>query len=246
MGEPSVGRAKQYRGDSSEVCYSQSPWFCSDDIPSESWEGFVVQIEDVLERAGVKFTKGRSRESELTLKFRAIEKELVVNITNRRQLDAMFSKSVPAWLGKWITLYVQTGVRTGDGEVKNGIRIRFQEGGARPPTTAPKSAATKPASEAPPTAAPKAAPAGPAKLTVDSDLPEVAGMRRDVWNMIQTGGSLELARVCSALGIPIAGKKPSEIIVTLTAAEIERVWLHSAPLGGQPLPSTPNPTSGQA
>lgn len=156
MGEPSMGTAKQYRGDSTEVCTSSSPWFCSEDIPSDSWDRFVVQIEDVFERRGVKFFKGKSRPSELTLKFTGIEKELVVNVTNRRVIDGMFSPATPNWIGKWVTLYVQKGITTGGGEVKNGVRFR-DDGpkGARPPVQhAPPPVAPKPPAT-PPTEAPR-------------------------------------------------------------------------------------------
>lgn len=134
MGEPSMGSAEKFRGDSTEVCTSSSPWFSAEDIPADSWDGIVIQIEDVLARKGVKFNKGRSRPRELSLKFAGIDKELVVNVTNRRILDSMFTPATANWVGKWVTAYVQKGITTGDGSTKNGIRFR-DDGpkGARPP-----------------------------------------------------------------------------------------------------------------
>lgn len=136
MGEPNMGHAEKFRGDSTEVCTSSSPWFSAEDIPADSWDGFVVQIEDVLVRKGVKFNKGKSRPRELALKFTGIEKELVVNVTNRRILDSMFTPATANWVGKWVTAYVQKGITTGDGSTKNGIRFR-DDGpkGARPPVS---------------------------------------------------------------------------------------------------------------
>lgn len=162
MGEPSMGSAEKFRGDSTEVCTSSSPWFSSEDIPAEAWDGTVVQIEDVLVRKGVKFNKGKSRPRELCLKFKDVDKELVVNVTNRRILDSMFSPATERWVGKWVTLYVQKGIQTGDGSTKNGVRFR-DDGprGARPPVqAAPPAAAPKPA--AAPPVAPAAAPVTPA------------------------------------------------------------------------------------
>lgn len=136
MGEPNMGHAEKFRGDSTEVCTSSSPWFSAEDIPADSWDGVVLQIEDVLVRKGVKFNKGKSRPRELSLKFAGIEKELVVNVTNRRILDSMFTPATANWVGKWVTAYVQKGITTGDGSTKNGIRFR-DDGpkGARPPVS---------------------------------------------------------------------------------------------------------------
>lgn len=142
MAEPSMGNAKQFRGDSTDICTSSSPWFNAEDIPADSWTRYVVQIEDVLERTGVKFNKGRSRPKELTLKFTGHEKELVVNVTNRRIIDGMFTPATPKWIGKWVTLYVQGGITTGDGSTKNGIR--FRDDG---PKGAPSPVSSKPAAD---------------------------------------------------------------------------------------------------
>lgn len=173
MGEPSMGNAERFRGDSTEVCTSSSPWFSSEDIPADSWDGIVVQIEDVLVRKGVKFNKGKSRPRELCLKFAGIDKELVVNVTNRRIIDGMFSPATERWVGKWVTLYVQKGITTGDGSTKNGIRFR-DDGpkGARPPVQ-----------HAPPPVAPKPPPAQPAATTAPAtNAPGAPAAPDAVWN----------------------------------------------------------------
>lgn len=137
MGEPNMGTAEEFRGDSTEVCTSSSPWFSAEDIPADSWDGVILQIENVLVRKGVRFNKGKSRPRELSLKFKDVEKELVVNVTNRRIIDSMFTPATANWVGKWVTAYVQKGITTGDGSTKNGIRFR-DDGpkGARPPASA--------------------------------------------------------------------------------------------------------------
>lgn len=118
-----MGRAEPYRGQASDVCYSQSPWFNADEIPADAWDGYVVQIEEVRARRGVRFNKGRARDVELFLKFAGIEKELRVNVTIRRSLDALIGPMCADWFGKWITLYVQGGIDTNEGK-KNGVRVR--------------------------------------------------------------------------------------------------------------------------
>ena len=115
MAEPSMGNAKQFRGDSTEVCVSSSPWFNAEDIPADSWTRYVVQIEDVLERTGVKFNKGRSRPRELTLKFTGHEKELVVNASRRAKGPR----------------------RTASGSATTGRRVRRRPSRTSPPRTRP-------------------------------------------------------------------------------------------------------------
>jgi len=148
MAEPSMGRAEPFRGQASDVCFSQSPWFNADEIPADAWGGYVVQIEEVRARKGVNFNKGKARDVELFLKFVGIEKELRVNVTIRRTLDTAISPVCGDWFGKFITLYVQGGIDTSEGK-KNGVRVRP----SLPPQAAPKGQA-KTVSEA------EAAPAG--------------------------------------------------------------------------------------
>lgn len=147
-----MGRAEPFRGQASDVCFSQSPWFNADEIPAESWGGYVVQIEEVRARRGVKFNKGKAREVELFLKFAGIEKELRVNVTIRRTLDSLIGPICADWFGKFITLFVQGGIDTSEGK-KNGVRVKP----SLPPQSAPKGQAAT-ASEAERSAPQQAAP----------------------------------------------------------------------------------------
>ena len=144
MGEPNAGRSEPFRGQASDVCFSQSPWFCCDDIPAENWGGYVVQIEEVQARRGVEFNSGKAREVELFLKFTGIDKPLRVNVTIRRVLDDLISPMCADWFGKFVTLFVQQGVKVGK-EIKNGVRVRQ----ALPPQAAPKPPAAKPSAPPP-------------------------------------------------------------------------------------------------
>lgn len=146
MGEPNMGRAEPFRGQASDVCYSQSPWFNCDEIPAERWDGYTVQIEEVRKRTGVKFNSGKARDVELFLKFVGIEKELRVNVTIRRVLDDILGPSCAAWFGRWITLFVQAGVKVGP-ETKNGVRVRREL--PSPPKAEPERAAAPQAAAKP-------------------------------------------------------------------------------------------------
>ncbi len=139
MAQPDMGTAEPFRGQASDVCFSQSPWFNADEIPADSWGGYVVQIEEVRARRGVKFNKGKARDVELFLKFVGIEKELRVNVTIRRTLDDALGPICADWFGKRITLFVQGGIDTSEGK-KNGVRVRRD----LPPQDAPKPAAPRP------------------------------------------------------------------------------------------------------
>lgn len=148
-----MGRAEPFRGQASDVCFSQSPWFNADEIPAESWGGYVVQIEEVRARRGVKFNKGKAREVELFLKFAGIEKELRVNVTIRRTLDSLIGPICADWFGKFITLFVQGGIDTSEGK-KNGVRVKP----SLPPQSAPRGQSAT-ASEAERSAPQQASPA---------------------------------------------------------------------------------------
>jgi hypothetical protein len=144
MAQPEMGTPEVFRGQASDVCYSTSPWFNCEEIPADSWGGYVVQIEEVRARRGVKFNKGKAKERELFLKFAGIEKELRVGVTIRRVLDEMISPMCGEWFGKRITLFVQGGIDTSEGK-KNGVRVRPN----LPPQVAPKQDAPKPSAPPP-------------------------------------------------------------------------------------------------
>lgn len=210
MAEPSKGTAQQYRGDSRDIVKSDSFWFSSDDVPADATEGYVVQIEDVLARRGVKFNKGRSREVEVFLKFAGIEKELRVNITIRRVLDQVFSPDTSTWVGKWVTLFVQQGIKCEGGEVRTGVRVRNQQ--TRPPE--PRRAASAPARVGAPT--------------------HLANLKA-VQGLLDAGGAAEVKRLADALAFTAAiSGKP---ISAWPEAFVALVVKHAEPLGNEPLPS---------
>lgn len=122
MAAPSMGTAQPYRGPSGKIV-GDSPWFCYADIPDGEGGDYVVVIEDVLERRGVRFAGGAANEVEMFLKFRGIPKELRVNVSIRRVLDDLFTPQTGEWVGKAIALYVQPGIKVGN-DVRSGVRVR--------------------------------------------------------------------------------------------------------------------------
>jgi len=222
MAEPNMGRAEPFRGQASDVCFSQSPWFNADEIPADSWGGYVVQIEEVRARRGVRFNKGKARDVELFLKFAGIEKELRVNVTIRRTLDSLISPLCADWFGKFITLYVQGGIDTSEGK-KNGVRVKP----SLPPQAAPKgqpktvSEATPATADDPfgtiePTPEPAAAPS-PAPEPKKPDF--VSDVIASAAELAKSGadGKATVQRAVTDAGL--AGRKPS----TWTKEEAGRV-----------------------
>jgi hypothetical protein len=99
-----------------------SPWLASEDIKHLETEP-KVEIEAVHRHTDVSFDGGRKKPVVFTLAFKGRKRQLVLNATNRKILTAMYGTDTTEWVGKEITLYVQTGIKVG-GEVKDGLRIR--------------------------------------------------------------------------------------------------------------------------
>lgn len=222
MAEPNMGRAEPFRGQASDVCFSQSPWFNADEIPADSWGGYVVQIEEVRARRGVRFNKGKARDVELFLKFAGIEKELRVNVTIRRTLDSLLGPICADWFGKWITLFVQGGIDTSEGK-KNGVRVKP----SLPPQSAPKgqpktvSEATSAAAEGDdPFGSSEPAPAPAPAAPVEAKKPDfVSDVIASAAELAKSGadGKATVQRAVTDAGL--AGRKPS----TWTKEEAGRV-----------------------
>lgn len=219
MAEPSMGRAEPFRGQASDVCFSQSPWFNADEIPAEAWDGYVVQIEEVRAREGVRFNKGKARPVELFLKFAGIDKELRVNITIRRTLDDILGPTCDRWFGKFITLYVQGGVDTSEGK-KNGVRVRRD----LPPQSAPKGQPKTVSESAPaPADADQFGAGQPSTAATAAPEPRKPDFRADVLASVSelAKSGPDGAETVKAIGarLGLAGRKPS----TWTEDEVKRV-----------------------
>lgn len=220
MAEPNMGRAEPFRGQASDVCFSQSPWFNADEIPAEAWGGYAVQIEEVRARRGVRFNKGKARDVELFLKFAGIEKELRVNVTIRRTLDNLIGPICADWFGKWITLFVQGGIDTSEGK-KNGVRVKP----SLPPQSAPKGqpktvSESMPANDADPFGSIEPSPAPTPSAPVEPRKPDFrADVLASVSELAKSGADGNATAKKAVADAGLAGRKPS----TWTLEEAGRV-----------------------
>ena len=109
----------EFKGHAGEM--RDSPWLASEDI--KHLGDVDVEIEAVNKDTDVKFDEGRGKDVAFSLKFKGKGRRLVINATNRKMLTAMYGTDTQEWVGKTITLYVQSGIRVGK-DTKDGIRIR--------------------------------------------------------------------------------------------------------------------------
>lgn len=110
---------EEFEGTSGEM--RDSPWLASEDIEGKG--DVPVTIEKVFRHRNVEFEGGRKKAIVYALQFERCQRQLVLNGTNRKQINSMFGNKVTDWIGKTIKLYVDPNVRLGS-EVTKGIRIR--------------------------------------------------------------------------------------------------------------------------
>lgn len=99
-----------------------SEWLTNEDIPHS--KDTLVEIEAVKLYRQVKFQQGRTQENMLGLAFKGKRRRLLLNATNRKVLNSLFSTTTGKWSGHTIALYVQPGVRRPDGSTGPAVRIR--------------------------------------------------------------------------------------------------------------------------
>lgn len=98
-----------------------SVWLTQEDVPHD--KETVLLIEAVTRRDNVKFQGGRAKAIMLALRFAGFKRELGLNATNRKTLNALFGPLCKNWVGKRVALFVQQDVSTPDGP-KPAVRIR--------------------------------------------------------------------------------------------------------------------------
>lgn len=126
MDERPIG--KEYAGPSG--IGRDSIWLTAEDLIEG--KDTTVKIASVVLYPRVKFQGGRERTNVLSLRFVGKERELGLNATNRKALNAMFGNISKAWKGQDVTLYV--GETQMAGETVKCVRIRNR--GSRAATAA--------------------------------------------------------------------------------------------------------------
>jgi len=112
----------EYRGLSGIA--RNSAWLDNTNIPHD--KDTRVVIERVFFHKSIKFGPRPAETNRLSVKFVGSEKRLLLNTTNKKTLDALFTPVVGEWYGKAIALFVVHGVHlpgTKDEKV-SAIRIR--------------------------------------------------------------------------------------------------------------------------
>lgn len=115
-----MSKAEVFSGRSSEM-KKDTPWLSSEDIIGLG--DVQVVVEGVCRHQDVEFDAGRKEKTVYSIKFKGKQKQLVINSTNRKMLVSKFGVNVKDWVGKEVTLYVDTNVRM-MGKTVNGIRIK--------------------------------------------------------------------------------------------------------------------------
>lgn len=100
-----------------------SMWLTNEDLIEG--KDFPVEIESVLLYKKVEFLEGRERTNVLALKFKDRERQLLVNGTIRKCLNAMFGSVTKNWTGNTVRLYV-TDVMS-FGQMVKCVRIRNEK-----------------------------------------------------------------------------------------------------------------------
>lgn len=106
------GRASEMR---------DSPWLASEDL--DGIGEIKLTVKAVHKNNDVEFEAGRKKAVVFSLEFEKAKRQLILNGTNRRKMQATYGNNVKDWVGKQITVYVQDGIKVGR-EVKRGLRIR--------------------------------------------------------------------------------------------------------------------------
>lgn len=118
-----LDKGEIYKGPSGAL--KDSRWLTAEDLPTD--RDTVVQIEAVVRRKNVEFARpgGKVDKKDIfgSLRFVGKSKELGLNTTNRRTLDALFSSNCEAWYGKKVALYVDDNVNS-FGHIVSAVRIR--------------------------------------------------------------------------------------------------------------------------
>jgi hypothetical protein len=115
-------KTTEYKGKVSGM--KSSPWLASEDLLGISPQQVV--IAGVYQHEDVPMDGGRKEKLLFAIGFEKIQKQMILNATNRKSLSRQFGADTKAWIGKQVTLTVQDGIRKPGGragETTTGLRI---------------------------------------------------------------------------------------------------------------------------
>jgi len=96
-------------------------WLASEDVGTDV--ELTVTIVDVELHRGVKFDAGRTEDKVPALRFKEIEKHMILNSTNRKFLVRMFGMDTKDWRNQRVAIFVDPDVKFA-GQKVNGLRLR--------------------------------------------------------------------------------------------------------------------------
>jgi hypothetical protein len=115
-------KTEQYTGKVSGM--KTSPWLASEDLLGISPQQVI--IAGVYKHEDVPMDGGRKEKLLFAVGFEKIQKQMILNATNRKALSRQFGADTKNWIGKQVTLTVQDGIRKPGGrtgETTTGLRI---------------------------------------------------------------------------------------------------------------------------
>ena len=115
-------KTTQYTGKVSGM--KSSPWLASEDLLGISPQQVI--ISGIFQHEDVPMDGGRKEKLLFAVGFEKIQKQMILNATNRKSLSRQFGADTKAWIGKSVSLYVQDGIRKPGGkpgETTTGLRI---------------------------------------------------------------------------------------------------------------------------
>jgi hypothetical protein len=115
-------KTTEYKGKVSGM--KSSPWLASEDLLGISPQQVV--IAGVYQHEDVPMDGGRKEKLLFAIGFEKIQKQMILNATNRKSLSRQFGADTKQWIGKEVTLTVQDGIRKPGGragETTTGLRI---------------------------------------------------------------------------------------------------------------------------
>ena len=115
-------KTTEYKGKVSGM--KTSPWLASEDLLGISPQQVV--IAGVYQHEDVPMDGGRKEKLLFAVAFEKIQKQMILNATNRKSLSRQFGADTKNWIGKQVTLTVQDGIRKPGGragETTTGLRI---------------------------------------------------------------------------------------------------------------------------
>ena len=101
-----------------------SPWLASEDLLGISPQQVI--ISGVFQHEDVPMDGGRKEKLLFAIGFEKIQKQMILNATNRKALSRQFGADTKNWIGKSVSLFVQDGIRKPGGragETTTGLRI---------------------------------------------------------------------------------------------------------------------------